>query len=565
MRRKAKWSAPLVAILLVVSLFLTACSGGDSKESSTNAKKSGSGKEALADEQVLNLATTQDIPTLDSTLATDTVSFDQILRMVSGLYTYYNNKAVPDLSDGEPKISDDGKVYTFKIREDANWSNGDPVTADDFVYAWRKLDDPKTKSQYAYIVPTAHIKNAAAIQDENSDMYGKTENLGVKAIDDKTLQVTLDKATPYFTAMMAFASFFPQNQKFVEEQGKNYGLSPDSFLYNGPYKMTSWNQGEGWSFEKNPDYWDAKDITMDKVNISIVKDLSTRVNLYTTDKIDMVDLSEDFIDQYKDSDEYHQFLDNSVFYLTLNENKVPEFKDKRVRKAIAMVIDEQSYVDNIKKDGSVPAQALIPKNFVFSPDGNKDFRGDAPESYFKYDPKAAKKLWDEYKKDTGTKSVTWEFKTTDTPQQKTVAEFFANQIEQLDGVKIKINQQPWNNYLDLTQKGDYDIAGGSGWGPDYQDPMTFLDMWTSSNESNTSGWKNPKYDQLIKEADNLGDKPQERWEKLKEAEKVFMEDMPIVPEYQAGGAQLIKPYVKGLVHQSLGMGTDIRHAKILKH
>ncbi|GGH88737.1 oligopeptide transport system substrate-binding protein [Pullulanibacillus pueri] len=563
MRGKAKWSV-LVAIMLVMSMFLAACSGGGKDDSASGDKKSGDGKQELADKQEITMATSQDIPTLDSSKATDATSFDQIQRIHSGLYTYYNNKAVPDLSDGEPKVSEDGKTYTFTIRDDANWSNGDPVTAADFVYAWRRLTDPKTKSQYNYIVPTAHIKNADKIEDPDSDLYGKTDQLGVKAIDDKTLEVTLDKATPYFTSMMAFASFYPLNQKFVESQGKQYALGPDHILSNGAYKLTSWKTGESWTLEKNPDYWDAKNITIDKATINVVKDLSTRVNMYNTDEISTVGLSQDFIDEYKDSPEYNEFLDTSVGYLKLNENKVPAFKNPKVRKAIAMIIDEQGYIDQIRKDASVPAQYWVPKDFVSGPDG-KDFHETAPASYFKYDPDEAKKLWAEAKKELGQDKFTWEYMTTDEPQTKTVAEYFANQIEQLDGVTIKINQQPWNNYLDRDTKGDYEIGGGAAWGPDYQDPMTFLDLWTSTNPNNTMGYKNTEYDKLIKEADNLGTDPQKRWDKLVQAEKVLMDDMAIIPQFQVGGAQLIKPYVKGLVHQSMGIATDFRHAKVYKH
>ncbi|MFC4620113.1 peptide ABC transporter substrate-binding protein [Camelliibacillus cellulosilyticus] len=563
MKTSAKWSV-LVSILLVVSLFLTACGGGGTK--SSGSKSSGSnGNNQLADKQELNFVSTQDIPTLNSLLATDTTSHLMLDMLKSGLYTYYDEKPVPDMSDGQPEISKDGKTYTFKIRQDAKWSNGDPVKAEDFVFAWQKLIDPKTGSQYADMPAVANIKNAAKILDKNSDLYGKVDQLGAKAKDDKTLVVTLEKPTPYFLGLMAFSNFFPINKKFYEEQGKDYALEPDKLLYNGAYKLEKWQHGTGWTLAKNKDYWDAKNITIDKVNYKVVKDQGTKVNLYKTDKIQAASINADYIPQYKGKPELQIIPGNCVFNLKLNEKTIPAFKNKKVRQAVAMSIDRENFVNVLLGDGSKAANYWIPSDWAFSPDG-KDFRDAAPDGYLKGNKDDAKKLWEEAKKELGIKELKMEYLTTDSDQSVKYAEYFAHQIEQgLPGVKISLNKQPWNQYLDLENNGKYQIAGGSGWCPDYQDPTTFLDLLKTGHSFNTMDWNNKEYNKLMEEASKLGTQPAERWKKLQEAEKVLIEDAGIVTLYQNGGAELVKPYIKGLKFPLNGPGTDWRHAKVTKH
>jgi len=565
MRGKAKWSI-FVSIMLVLSLFLAACSGGGSKGTGGSGKSSGGGSSnELADKQELNFAATQDIPSMNSLIATDTTSFQNIYMVTSGLYMFKDEKPEPDMAAGPPEVTNDGKTYTFKIRDDAKWSNGDPVTAGDFVYAWQKLIDSKTGSQYGNMPVVANIKNAAKIYDPNSDMHDKVDQLGVKALDDKTLQVQLEKPTAYFLSLMAFGPFFPQDKNFAEKQGKNYALEPSNMVYNGAYVMKEWKHGVGWTLEKNPDYWDAKNITIDKVNYKIVKDIGTRVKLYKTDRVQDVGINADFIPQWKNSPELVKVPTSCVFNIKLNQKAVPALKNVKVRQAISMSIDRKQYTDILLGDGSTPANYWVPKNFVLTPDG-KDFREAAPDGYMQGDKAQAKKLWEEAKKELGINDLKLEYLTTDNDTSVKYAEFVAKQIEEgMPGVKVSINKQPWNNYLNLDQNSKYQVAGGSGWCPDYQDPTTFLDLYKSDNEFNTGGWNNKTYDKLMKEADNMGNKPEERMKKLQEAEKVLIEDMGMVPLYQSANVILVKPYVKGLKFPNNGPSTDYRYAKVYKH
>ncbi|MBM7644022.1 oligopeptide transport system substrate-binding protein [Scopulibacillus daqui] len=561
-RNKAKWPI-LLSLILVMSMLLTACS---SKGGSTSTSGSG-GNDQLADNQVLNIADSSDIPSLNWTQISDSTSSTYLQYVTSGLMRLNDKlEPQPDMAASMPEISKDKKTYTFKLRKDAKWSDGSPVTANDFVYAWRKMVDPKTASPYSFIFASANIKNAAKIENKKDPLFGKIDQLGVKALNDHTLQVTLDKPTPYFLSMLANAYFMPQKQSFVEKQGDKLGQEPQNLLYNGPFKLTKWDHGSGWTLEKNNDYWDAKHVYLKQVNVHVIKDNSTAVNMYNSGKLDATGLSSDFIDQFKNKkDQFHTFKDAGVFFLYLNQKRQPALKNVNVRKAINMSIDRNQMVNVLLKDGSVAANYIVPKEFAKGPDG-KDFRSAAPNGYNGYNPKEAQKLWEKGKKELGIKSLKLELMSQDTSTSAKINEYIANQIEKnLPGVKVTVNKQPWGNYLKLLNSGKYDL-GNSGWIPDYDDPMTYLDLWTTNNQQNNMGFSDPKFDKLIEEADNLGADPQKRWDKMHEAEKLLLEkDQAIAPLFQEGTAHAIRPYVKGLNYPNFGMRVDFLHAKILKH
>ncbi|MBM7644018.1 oligopeptide transport system substrate-binding protein [Scopulibacillus daqui] len=559
--KKTKWPLAL-SFILVLSLFLSACSSGSKDTSGTNAGGDGQ----LSGRQVLNLTTEQDIPSLNWTQASDTTSLTVLSMVGSGLMRMDQElKPKPDMAAAMPKVSNDKKVYTFKIRSDAKWSDGSPVTANDFVYAWRKMNDPKTAAQYGYIFPAANIKNAAKIQDPKDPLFGKVDQLGVKALDDKTLQVTLDKPTPYFLSLTAFFAFFPAKKDFVEKQGKKYGQEVNNILYNGPYVLSGWQHGAGWTYKKNNKYWNAKNIHIQQVNYKVIKDGATAVNMYKTGKLDSATITSEFVNPFKGKKDLQTVLQAPVNFLRLNEEKVPEFKNKNLRKAIYMSIDRESMAKELLNDGSLPAAYIVPKDFTKGPNG-KDFRSEKPDGYPIGSKQDAKKYWEKAKKELGIKTLKLDLMSQDSDNSTKYNEYIANQIEKnLPGITVTVSKQPKGNFLNKEKSGDYQMSSNN-WVPDYQDPMTFLDMWTKGNPSNREGFYDPKYDKLIKEAENLGGQPEKRWEKLHEAEKVLLEDdAAIVPLYQAGNAILTKPYVKGLLHPNFGLDVDWTHAEVLKH
>lgn len=533
-------------LVLIVSLagFLAACSsGGKSSESG--------GK----DDQVLNFASGSDIPSLDSSLATDQVSFDTFNQVMEGLYTLdKDDKAVPGVAEGEPEKSKDGKTWTIKLRKDAKWSNGDSVTAKDFVYGWQRTLDPKTGSEYAYIM--SDIKNAEKVNTGKA----QPSELGVKAIDDNTLEIQLESNVPYFQELLAFGTFLPQNEKFVKEKGDKYGTSVENTLFNGPFVVSKWETEKAYQLKKNDKYWDKDKVKLSTINYQIVKEAQTSLNLFETGKIDSVGLTAENVDKYKDDSKFQTELDASTYFLRLNQ-KNEDLKNKNLRLAISKAIDKEKYVKTLLNNGSVAIDTLSPKEFTKGPDG-KDFL-DGIDSPLNYDVKEAQKYYEKAKKELGKDKFTFEYLTYDADTSKTDAEYVKEQIEKnLPGVTFEIKQQPFKQKLSLESKGNYDISF-AGWGPDYPDPMTFIDMFVTDGAHNQTAWSNAQYDKLIDDAKGpLLDDTQKRWETMQQAEQLLLDEAVITPMYQKGTARLRQPYIKNLVTHKFAGDTTLKETYV---
>lgn len=568
-----------VLTLITFALFLASCSSEEESGNFENAANEGAGNNSdesgegdeLAEEQILRLAEKDEINSMDPAVAPDAVSHHTLNRVMSGLLIYDDGKLVPEIAEDMPEVNDDKTEYTFELREDAEWSNGEPVIADDFVYAWQRAIDKDFETQYDYMFEAAHIKNASKITDEDDDLYGKTEELGVEAKDDHTLQVTLDQSTPekYFNSIMQFAPFFPLNEEFVEEQGDEYAEEPENILFNGAFVLEDWKHGEGWTLKKNEDYFNADDITLDEVDFKVVKDPNTELKLYENGEIDHTELKGENVAKYEGDDEFKEEEDSANLFWKLDQDNVPEFKNEKIRQAISLSIDRESMADIILNDGSIPSNYFVPKDFAESPEG-EDFHAEGsiadPNNYPNTDKEKAKQLWEEGKKEEGFDTLEVEFMTTDKEDASELADYYVDELEEnLDGIEVDINKQPFNSYQDIASSGKAEIDGGSGWGPDYEDPMTFLELFTTDNSTNTFGISDKKYDELIEKAEDLGDEPEKRWEVLQEAEKHLIEQALIVPIYQSGQAQLTKDYVDGYSFQLMGTKDFIRHAQIKEH
>ncbi|MBD7965619.1 peptide ABC transporter substrate-binding protein [Fictibacillus norfolkensis] len=554
--KKSKWSL-LLTLVLVLSMFLAACSGGDKDKASDS--KGGEDEKATekpSEPQVLNLLDGEEIPSMDSSQATDSVSFEVMNNVMEGLYRLdKDNKPTPGVAE-KHEVNEDGTVYTFKLNPNAKWSDGSQVVAKDFVYAWQKALTPDTLSEYAYIM--GPVKNANAIQTDGDPLYGKVDQLGVKAVDDTTLEVTLEAPAPYFLGLTGFATFYPQKEEFVKKQADKYALESNTLLYNGPFVLNEWKHNEGWQYKKNDNYWDKDNVMLDEINVKIVKDVATGVNLYETGQTDIAGLSMEYVDQYKDNDDLYTRGEATVFFLRLNQ-KSEVLKNANIRKAIDMAYDKQSMVDVLLNNGSTPAYYLVPGEFTPGPDG-EDYRK-TNGNFGEYNLEKAKELWATGLKEVGKDSVELELLNYDSDGAKKMGEFFKNQLEKnLPGIKVSIKAQPFKQKLDLETKGEYDFSY-AGWGPDYQDPMTFLDMFVTDGAHNQMAYSNPEYDKLIEGAKKETDE-KKRWQMMLDAEKVLFEDQAISPLYQRGVTGLQKPYVKGLAHHLFGADTSYKWAYI---
>ena len=328
MKRKFTW---LLSLTLVLSVFLAACSGGDDKASEGSDKPA----ENTDVEQVLNLINGDAIPSMDPSMATDEYGFQFLGATMEGLYRLGEDAKVEKGIAESHEVSTDGLTWTFKLREDAKWSNGDPVTANDFVYAWQRAVNPDTGSEYGPYMMGGVIKNATEISKGEK----KLEELGVKADGDYTLVVELANPTPYFESLTTFGTFLPLNQKFVEEKGDAFATSSENLLANGPFVLENWEStAQKWNLAKNDTYWDAGTVKLEKINYVVVKDAQTMVDLYEKGEVDRASLSSDLVDQYSSDEDYTIKADNSVFYMKIMQTNVKFRLQTNVNKQPTLLI-----------------------------------------------------------------------------------------------------------------------------------------------------------------------------------------------------------------------------------
>lgn len=551
--RKSKFYSFLI-IALAVSVFLSGCYGGDNGD-----KGQGEGK---AEEQVLRITEGAEIPSMDSVLAEDEVGFNIMNQVFEGLMRLnQDNEPKPAVAE-DYKVNEDETVYTFTLREDAKWSNGDQVKAQDFVFAWRKAVDPATGSQYGPYMMNGVIKNATQVS--SGDL--PPEELGVKAEDERTFVVTLEKPVPYFISLMTFPTFYPQNEAFVKEQGKEYALNSDNIVYNGPFTLNKWNgTGQTWEFHKNDQYWDKDAVKLDRIEVTVTKDSQSRVNYYEAGDLDISgELSSDFVTKYKEDPNFVSFVEPTIFWLKMNQER-EAFKNENIRRAIALSINKDNLAEDILKNGSIAANYAVPKDFVSHPETGEDFR-EANGAMLEYNPEKAKEYWEKGLAELGVTELTLDILGGDTENAKRMDEWLKNQLEKnLEGLTITLSEVPFSVRLQRDTSLDYDIQV-AGWGPDYQDPMTFSDLWLTGGGNNNMAYSNKEYDRLVKEAQTtLANNPVERFEALQEAERILLEeDAAIAPLYQEGISILVQDYVKGLVTHSFGPSYSYKWVSIEK-
>lgn len=522
----------LMVMALVTTLLLTACNNKADK-SETEVKK-----------QVLNVTVSEEIPSLDTAKTMDGTSAHIMQNIFEGLYVLDDqDQPIPAVAKSF-KRSEDGKKYTFDLRKDAKWSNGDSVTANDFMFAWKRAISHETASQYASML--FYVKNAKEINKGTMPL----DALGVKVINDYKLEVELEQPIPYFLQLLALPIYLPQHESFLKEQGSNYGLEPNNLIYNGPFVLETWKHEQEFQLKKNAAYWDEKKVKLDEINFHIVKDTMTAVNLYEAGDLDRVPINSQFVDKYKGNKELHMSSDPGIAMLRFNEtNKV--LANKKVRQSISLALNKEDFVAHFINNGAKPASGLVPVGHINEKTG-KDFRKENGD-LSSYDLQTAKKVWEEAKKELGVEQVNLEFLTFEQDNAKRMAEYIKGDLEKnLQGLTLQIKQQPFKQKLQLEQTGDYDITMAN-WGPDYKDPISYLELFMTGNPNNKMSYSNPRYDELIKKAKNqLVLDSEKRWEVLREAEQVLLEDAAVAPLYHIGSAYVQKDYVKGIEKHQFG-------------
>ncbi|MGM9930883.1 peptide ABC transporter substrate-binding protein [Pradoshia sp.] len=539
----------LFICLFVVCLALVGCQQDNESGSESQ------GKETSSANQVLKVSA-NDIATINTLGSYDVPSSIVMNNIFEGLYRLdENNEPTPGIAKSY-EVSDDQLSYTFKLREGAEWSNGTPVTAHDFEYAWKRAHSSSTLSPFSYLM--APLKNSIAIQTKDHELFDKVDELGIKATDDYTLQVELENPSPYFLSLLTTPVFFPQNQEFVESQGENYALGTDHLIYNGPFTLEDWKQGASWTYKKNKDYWDAESVAIDSIEANVINDTATAVNMFESGELDAIGLSAEFVDQYSSTPEYKSSLDPTVYFIRMNQqNKY--LANVNIRKALDLGWNKKD-IESILNNGSLAAHFVVPKEFTKDESG-KDFRAKY-DGFNETNTQEATEYWNKGLKELGVKEIELELLSYDSDITKTVAQYVKNQLEKnLPGLTLNVNQQPSKQKLDLEAKQDYELSY-SGWSPDYHDPISFLEIFHTNNPYNWMNFSNKEFDQLIDAAYKETDIAK-RWGNLQEAERILIEENAAVsPMFQAGKTTLTKTNVKGIADHPYGGNKTYKWVKI---
>jgi len=530
----------VVVLVLAMVLSLASCgkTGTTASPAASTAAKTGG---------TLNVMTEVEVASLDPQVADDGTSFEVIADFTDGLKQMDASGKVIDALCAKEDISKDGLTYTFKIRDDANWSNGDPVTAADFVFGWQRAVDPKTASEYSYMMSDiGQIKNAADI------IAGKKNvtDLGVTAVDSKTLQVQLNVPVSYFDQLLYFPTYYPVNQKFYESCGATYATSPETVLSNGAFTLTSYQPAAtSFTLVKNPKYYDAAKISLDGLNYQVLKDSQQALLSYQSGNLDVIVLAGDQVDQVKSDKEFKSVGAGYLWYVSPNVSKYPELANLNMRMALSSALDRQTLADSVLKDGSTATFTAVPPQFATGPSGD-DFSANQKEfsDVCSFDTKKATDYYTKAKQELKKDTFTFEMIVDDTEIQQNVAAVIKEEIEKaLPGVTITLKVEPKKQRVIDCQTQNYCLAL-TRWGPDYADPMTYLGMWITNNSNNYGLWSNADYDAIIAKCTTgtLCTDPTGRWAALKQAEKIVLDQAVIFPLYTQSNADMIKSNVKGI-------------------
>ncbi|GAB6990624.1 peptide ABC transporter substrate-binding protein [Paenibacillus pini] len=553
MRRKSLLA--LLTLILVVGTVLAGCgSKNDKDNNSSSGDTTGAAKE-----QVLHINLSAEPPTFDPAQAQDSQAHTVLNMMYEGLVRMdKDSKPIPGVAE-KWDISSDGLKYVFHLRKDAKWSNGDAVTAKDFVFAWERVLNPTSTPAPPYAYQMFYVKGA---EDYNSKKTTDFSTVGIKATDDNTLEVTLNNPTPYFLGLTSFYTFFPVHQS-VKDNAK-WATEPKSMITNGPFALTTWTTGQKIEVTKNANYWDNKDIKLSKITMSLSNSGATELSSYKAGQIDYAgmpngEIPTDQMPAVKKElkDELNLKAIGGIYYYQFNVTAKP-FDNAKIRKAFAMAISRQDIVDKVTQSEEKPAFGFVPPGIAGL---KEEFRTENKDDFFTEDMTAAKQLLADGMKEEGYTTlppVTLIYNSSD--KHKKIALAVSDMWKKNLGVDVKTENQEWGVFLKNRRGLNYQIAR-AGWSPDYNDPMTFFDLWTSKSGNNDVGFKNKDYDALVADAYKSADNAK-RMDNFKKAETLLIKDEQVLmPLYYYTNVSLVKPNVKGILIDYAG-SVDFTRASI---
>lgn len=544
-----KWKRVMAAGLVLAMSMMSIGGCGSTSSPNTDITAQGSTTEGTAStepnggtsttsEEPLDIVirSAAELASMDGSLITSGESMQVYRQTSEGLYKYdQEGLLVPGMAE-KIEVSEDGLTYTFTIR-DAVWSNGTPVTANDFAYSWKRLGNPNTGAEYAYMLTVAGIKNAGAVITGEADV----ETLGVTALDEKTFVVELERPVAYFPSLLTGTYFLPINEEFCEAQGDQYGLTMENVMACGPFVLTSWQPGDTVAVvTKNESYYDADAIEVNSITYSTIKDTQQAIMAWESGTIDNISITGDMVEMYSSDPGYQSRQASMLWYMAAN-NAVPGLDNANLRTALALSYDKQAICDNILKNGSIAADFAVPEAFALDSNGVY-FRDAANATYLESDKAKAAEYFSKACEELGQTEFNFELLYDDAEDTKNIAQFLQSEIQStLPGVTITLKVQPKNNRVELMTSHNFEL-GLTRWGADYQDGTTFLDMWTTGNSYNYGNWSNAEYDALMAEVSgSLAADLEGRVANMIAAEKIVMDEAGILPVYQVCNAYLVNP------------------------
>lgn len=517
----------------------------------------GCGKSTASVKKTATIMEQTDISSLNSTQITDVGALETVNNSQEGLYRLKDSTTVvPGIATEIVKPTNNQTVYTFKLRKNLKWSNGDPLTANDFVYAWQRAVNPASKAANAYrFLP---IKNAKEI--ENGKL--PVSKLGVQAVNKTTLKVTLARATPYFKYLVAGIPFLPLNQKVVEKYGNSYGTSAAKTVFDGPYTVQNWTTSSvSWTLKKNPNYWDKKSVKLNSVKFEVAKSPETALSLYQSGKLDNITLAGQQAAQMKSDKGYLTYPSGETDYLAYNFRS-KAMRNVNIRKAISLAINRKTLTNDVLKNGSKVPYGLAPEQISKNPSTGTDFAKDSSvKESVAYNPTLAKKYWAKGMKQLGLTKLNLKLVCYNVDAFKNSAEYVqANTKKYLKGINIEIDAQPKVQAITTMQKKrGYDI-GFTNWIGSYPDLNEFFQLLNTNNVNNAGNYSNKQFDQLYTDT-NIKDvtNPQKRYDDFKAANQIAMKEQAIAVLNQGQIARLNKPGLKGITYAA-AQGISLKNA-----
>ncbi len=492
----------------------------------------------------VSFAMRQEPPDLNAMTSTDTTSGFILDHIMEGLLTYDPKGNLVGGVAERWELHDDRAI--FWLREDARWSDGSAITAHDFVFAWRKVVEPATASEYAFIL--FPITNAQAINEGELD----SSELGVRALDDRTLEVSLHQPTPYFLSLTAFRTTYPAKQSFVESKGQRYAADATDMLYNGPFTLTEWVHGASVAMEKNPYYWNRDNIWLNRIDVPyITEDANARMNLYRDHKIAVADelVSESLDGALQERMQIKTFLDGAIFFIEFNYRPDYPTRSLYLRKAIQSVFNTDDLVYKVLGNpGSYPAYTIYPRWMK----GAEDlFVREHPPHKPDLNVEKAKGYLEQARQELGVDELPpLTLLADDSPNGQKTAEYLQTLLTQSLGLDIRVDVQIFKQRLAKMTAGDFDMVV-SGWGPDYNDLLTYGDLFASYNLNNRGRYNSEEFDHWVSVAQSSLD-TDARMQAFAKLQELMFDNVIMVPLYERGKIYVQHPRLHGVLRRAVG-------------